>query len=211
MGDSGQIIYLLRHGETNYNQEKRIQGQTNEDSMLTEDAKKDVAKLASSFNKRISKIFSSDLLRAKQTADIFNQFANISEMEFTSDLRERGLGKLEGKTIWDLNLQDYTGRDLYALNNTGLLQSSETLESVEVRLRNLIERAFNSNYSTIIIIGHEWINSYLINILSQEDLIFHEQGNLRIHHIYTQENRVERVLLNLHGFEGNYQNELKLK
>lgn len=66
------MIYLVRHGQTVRNIEHRIQGQT--DVSLNAAGRAQAVELSeklSSFN--IQKIISSDLSRAKETAEIINR------------------------------------------------------------------------------------------------------------------------------------------
>lgn len=65
-------VYLVRHGETKWNAERRIQGQS--DSPLTEKGEQQamqVGERARSFG--ITHIISSDLGRTKRTAEIIAQ------------------------------------------------------------------------------------------------------------------------------------------
>ena len=71
-------IYLVRHGETDNNVNDIIQGQMKGISLNT--TGKDQAKLAALKLKKIKfdAIYSSDLLRAKQTAQIINLEHNLA-------------------------------------------------------------------------------------------------------------------------------------
>ena len=89
-------LILIRHGETVWNLKNRWQGQ--KDSRLTdlgrEQAHKVAARLAAT---KVSAIYSSDLGRAKEVADIVAAPHNLPVIE-REDLRERSYGVLEGKT-----------------------------------------------------------------------------------------------------------------
>ena len=88
-------IYLVRHGETDWNVKKIIQG--HKQSILNKNGKDQAKKLAKHFqNIHIDAIFSSDLLRAKQTAEIV---ALEKKLAVTTShlLRERSYGQHEGK------------------------------------------------------------------------------------------------------------------
>lgn len=90
-------FYVIRHGQTEWNLKKIIQG--HRDSPLTEmginSAKQHAKKL---INIQFDAIFSSDSLRAKQTADIVALKRNIA-VKTTQHLRERSYGKYEGKSL----------------------------------------------------------------------------------------------------------------
>ena len=88
------MIYLVRHGQTDWNTIRRIQGQT--DVPLNDIGRHEAflsgEKLASI---KIDKIISSDLLRAKETAEIINRFLSRS-ITFDTRLREINFGDLQG-------------------------------------------------------------------------------------------------------------------
>ncbi len=92
-------IYIVRHGETEWNTEGRLQGQ--KDSLLTVKGEKQAAQTAEKLKGvKFDAIFSSDLLRAKRTAEIIKLERQL-EVNTTKALRERALGHHEGKLIKD--------------------------------------------------------------------------------------------------------------
>ncbi len=95
-------IYLVRHGQTEWNVKKLIHGHA--DSPLTALGKGQAAELASELkNIRFSVIFSSDLLRAKRTAEIIALEHKLA-VETKKALRERNYGQLEGKPVEEIKL-----------------------------------------------------------------------------------------------------------
>jgi len=96
-------FYIVRHGETDWNVQKRIQGQT--DIPLNKNGQDQAKQIAKSFSKlNFDLAFSSDLLRAKATADIIAAEHKLV-VEMTHVLRERKFGDLEGKP--HVELHDY--------------------------------------------------------------------------------------------------------
>ena len=96
-------FYLMRHGQTKWNQEHRIQGQ--QDSPLTELAiKQTQARSQELQDINFAAAFSSDLSRAKKTADIvaLNHEITVTSSEL---LRERAFGIFEGKKVNDLSAE----------------------------------------------------------------------------------------------------------
>lgn len=97
-------IYIVRHGETDWNREGIYQGQT--DTSLNEKGRDDAKKLAVALNKiRFSCIYSSDLKRARETAEIINEYLNLS-IFYTRDLREMDFGRWTGVSVFDMERID---------------------------------------------------------------------------------------------------------
>lgn len=90
---------LIRHGVTDWNLEGRMQGQT--DIPLNEEGIRQAMKLA----RRLADdgmgwdaIYSSDLMRASETARFIAEALNLGEVRRDNRLRERGFGLAEGLT-----------------------------------------------------------------------------------------------------------------
>jgi len=93
-------FYLFRHGQTDWNKERRIQGHSN--IPLNEEGRGQALKLRdviSSLNLDI--IYSSDLDRAFETAFIASQGLDI-EIVKEKRLREASFGKAEGMLLADI-------------------------------------------------------------------------------------------------------------
>ena len=89
-------ICFIRHGETDWNVEKRIQGHT--DISLNEVGRAQA--LAMAFNaahQRFHAIYSSDLLRAQETAQVLAQREDHT-VKLLPQLRERHYGIFQGIT-----------------------------------------------------------------------------------------------------------------
>ncbi len=94
-------FYIVRHGETDWNALKLVQGHT--DILLNKKGENQAKSLGQKLNKiRFDAIFSSDLLRAKRTAEIIAIEREI-KVKATEKLRERYFGRLEGKSWKDEN------------------------------------------------------------------------------------------------------------
>jgi len=88
-------FYIVRHGETQWNVEGRIQGQG--DSPLTEEGLLQIKETARELKKiKFDAAFSSDLLRAKRTAEIIALEHKLA-VATNKLLRERNYGYLDGK------------------------------------------------------------------------------------------------------------------
>lgn len=89
-------FYLIRHGETEWNRKGLIQGHTN--NPLNKTGEEQAKKLAKKLKKiNFVSIYSSDLLRAKKTAEIIAQSIKLPII-INPFLRERDFGPFEGKS-----------------------------------------------------------------------------------------------------------------
>ena len=125
-------FYIVRHGETDWNAKRIIQGQL--DIPLNEKGELQAKELAKELkNVKFDLAFSSDLLRAKYTAELIMLEHNVT-VQTTEILRERMFGKLEGKSTDKL-------RELFADLSTEL--------SHEERLRHKYDEEIESDEQMI--------------------------------------------------------------
>jgi probable phosphoglycerate mutase len=90
-------LYVFRHGQTDWNKEKRFQGHT--DIHLNPEGVQQAQMLTKKIVQlRAELILSSDLTRAAETANIANQESQLSILKF-SELREIRIGEPEGMTL----------------------------------------------------------------------------------------------------------------
>lgn len=95
-------IYLVRHGETDNNKNDIIQG-SQVDMVLNKKGEKQ-SQQAAKLLKTVpfNAAFSSDLVRAKQTAEIISLQHHLA-VTTTKAIRERGFGDYEGRSIKQYN------------------------------------------------------------------------------------------------------------
>lgn len=87
-------ILLIRHGETDWNAERRLQGHL--DIELNSEGVRQAAMLGEALRgERLDAIFSSDLRRARQTAQAVAATRDMP-VQIETDLRERCYGAFEG-------------------------------------------------------------------------------------------------------------------
>jgi len=97
-------VYLVRHGETQWNAERRIQGQS--DSALTENGERQawqVAERARALG--ITHIISSDLGRTRRTAEIIAEACGC-DIILDERLRELNMGVLERRKMASLTEEE---------------------------------------------------------------------------------------------------------
>jgi probable phosphoglycerate mutase len=89
-------LWLVRHGQTDWNVAGRVQGHT--PTELNAEGRRQAATLASQLaRQRFAAVWSSDLPRAAQTADILARSSGLV-VQTTEALRERSFGQYEGAT-----------------------------------------------------------------------------------------------------------------
>ena len=106
---AARIIYLSRHGETDWNAEGRWQGHT--DKPLNDNGRGQARALAESLRRTgLAGVVSSDLLRARETAEIVAAALGLTIDYFDPDLRERTIGVFEGLHPRRLRADPHPGR-----------------------------------------------------------------------------------------------------
>jgi len=100
-------IYIIRHGQTDWNLLNKVQGQ--KDIELNKTGMMQAEQIIKEFNNyNFDLIICSPLKRAKQTAEIINRDKNI-QIIYDDALMERGLGNFEGTQ------SDYDSDEIYNL------------------------------------------------------------------------------------------------
>jgi probable phosphoglycerate mutase len=96
-------ILAVRHGETAWNHDTRIQGHTDID--LNDTGRWQAARLATALaDERLTAVYASDLQRAFNTGAAIARVQGLS-VQAHSGLRERHFGALEGKTWAEIETQ----------------------------------------------------------------------------------------------------------
>jgi len=140
---TGARMWLVRHGQTDWNAQGRVQGHT--PTELNEAGRgqaRALAQLLAVGGNKFAAIWSSDLPRAHQTAEIIAEKLGM-EVQSTTNLRERSFGTYEGASSEEIR----AARTVLGLEQTGDLadwtgmpgiESNEVLwERVSVFLREL--------------------------------------------------------------------------
>ncbi len=176
-------VIVVRHGQTDWNREGRIQGGT--DNPLNATGREQASNLARLLSDtRIDAIYTSSHQRARQTAAVLEGRAPIAAMD---ELRERFFGKFEGANDKDAAIvADWNKRRFTWDDN---MEGGETLASqsqrAEAALRQIRER--HKDGGTVVIVGHGGINpllvSHLLGLAPQEGARAINQGNDEIYRI----------------------------
>jgi len=101
------VLLLVRHGETDWNAEGRLQGHT--DTPLNDYGRRQAAALAEQLaGDGIAAIYASDLSRARATAEIVGGRIGLP-VSVVPDLREKNWGSWEGLTPTERDAVEYVG------------------------------------------------------------------------------------------------------
>jgi len=105
------VLYVTRHGQTDANRAKRVQGQG--DTPLNAEGLRQAEELADWFardpaERPVDRIVSSDLPRARQTARVLSRRLGIPTTDHP-ELRARRMGDYEGRTHAELDAADPHG------------------------------------------------------------------------------------------------------
>ena len=105
-------LLLVRHGETDWNAEGRLQGQT--DRPLSEFGRRQARQLAEALvGEDLQAIYSSDLARARETAEIVGERLGLP-VALDPDLREKDWGTWEGLTAVERDRVEFVGESTEA-------------------------------------------------------------------------------------------------
>ena len=142
-------VYLVRHGECDSNLRKiyNYKGEilNNEGIKQAEFLRKKIASM------QFDIIYSSPLLRAKQTAEILNDHA--IKIIYDERLREREPGDLEGKSIEDTNREEYW--NYYTTIKYG---TEERIPDLFSRVANFLDELKKKDYERVLIIAHSGVS-----------------------------------------------------
>lgn len=138
------MIYIVRHGQTEWNVSKRLQG--HKPITLNEKGREEAKTLAEKIKDLdFDRIISSDLLRAKETAEIINEKVN-KEIVLDARLRSVDYGNLEGRFIPDITQEEWK---IY--NSTPEKFGAESVESVYTRIKSLFDELVETDDSVLIV------------------------------------------------------------
>lgn len=154
MDNNKTVIYLVRHGQTEWNVEHRLQG--HQDSPLTELGIKQAEWLGESIqNEQIDMIYSSSSLRARRTAEIIRGIRDIDIID-SHELKEIHLGIWEGKAMAEVKELDPEQFDHFWNDPDKFkVQGSETFQEVSDRAINKLRQIISENQGkSVLIVTH---------------------------------------------------------
>lgn len=150
-------IFLLRHGETDWNLQRRCQGITDVD--LNDRGRRQARQIAEYLStEKINGIYSSALKRALQTAEILRRSHGLA-VTVDSDFRELNHGAFEGLTFSDIRDSYPDFLRLWRSEPAQLIiPGGERLVDVEERAWKGVGRIvqFHSSDDTVVVVSHNF-------------------------------------------------------
>ena len=149
-------IILITHAQSEHHITKMIGG--NSDWPLTELGKVHAHNIGKRIGNLIESkktiIYSSDLIRAKQTAEIVNEYLKL-DIVFKKELQEINVGIAKDKSKeWCRENKIEIPRGNTPLVKYRQYPNAETFEEVYNRTFLVIEEMLKMNYDNIIVVGH---------------------------------------------------------
>ena len=153
-------IYLVRHGETEWNRVRRFQGRSN--LPLNKEGIKQVKALALALkNKPLTAIYTSPLIRALETARLIKVFHPSIPIFEEKGLIEIDLGEFDGMKAQDWAEQYPDFRKAWNENPASVkMPGGESLKEVQVRAKHTLERIIRiyPPDTTLLISSHNFVN-----------------------------------------------------
>jgi len=166
------ILHLIRHGQTAWNAEKRLQGHV--DIPLNEVGLDEARNVALEFKGRsLGGIYSSPLQRAHGTAEAINQFHD-HHIKFHDALKESTYGSLDGIGIDEYHLRCQKKMDSFHQMSPQerlhfkLVEDAESYFEVYQRVRPVLDQIAQSHLGEeVIVVSHGGLMRAVIAMLAK--------------------------------------------
>jgi broad specificity phosphatase PhoE len=128
-------LLLVRHGETDWNRDGRWQGGS--DTRLNDLGRAQARALAEQLDGSIDVVYSSDLARARETAEIVAAKLGL-EIRIDPRLRERGFGSWEGLTTGEIEERFADSHQRWIAGEGAGADDAETFEDFSTRVNDFL-------------------------------------------------------------------------
>jgi broad specificity phosphatase PhoE len=136
-------IVLVRHGETDWNRIRRVQGHT--DVPLNDEGRRQARELAAELDGEVvDAVYSSDLSRARETAEILSTARSVPVVSLP-ELREKHFGTWEGLTDTEV-LEQFPDAP------AGGWGDGESSEQLADRIVQVIERIVEAHPGELVLV-----------------------------------------------------------
>ena len=163
---------LVRHGETDWNAQRRLQGHTDIDLNARGLAQAEqMARAIKRINLAFDVLYTSDLQRAAKTAKAIEQLFSTSAIT-NAGLRERHLGALQGLTTDEApQLEPDLWKSHLSRNVTEELRGGESIQQFADRISTALEK-IREQYlgKTVLLVSHGGALDMMYRIASNQPL-----------------------------------------
>jgi broad specificity phosphatase PhoE len=128
-------LLLVRHGETDWNRDGRWQGGS--DTRLNDLGRAQARALAEQLDGSVDVVYSSDLARARETAEIVAAKLGL-EIRIDPRLRERGFGSWEGLTTGEIEERFADSHQRWIAGEGAGADDAETFEDFSTRVNDFL-------------------------------------------------------------------------
>lgn len=174
-------LILLRHGQTEFNRARRMQGHI--DTELSDLGWQQAAAAADYLERyHIEQIIASDLQRAFATATVVGQRLGI-EVRADERLRETHLGDWQGKTHAEIDESHPGARARWRYDATWAPPNAETRQEVAVRAHEVVDELIEQPHedATVLLVSHggtiSALTASLLGFAQSRHPIFASLGN----------------------------------
>jgi broad specificity phosphatase PhoE len=145
-------LLLVRHGETDWNRDQRFQGHA--DPPLNDTGRAQARAVAGELTaERIDAIYTSDLARARETAELIAELAGVPFV-LEPQLREVDVGEWQGLTRPEIEARFPEGMRNWHESGHGW-ESGETYEQLAERVLEALERiVLRHPGERVVVVGH---------------------------------------------------------
>ena len=177
------ILYLMRHGQTDWNAEEKVQGWN--DTPLNETGAEQARAAAGKLSgEKIETIYASDFKRARKSADIISGILDLP-VHYTKRLREMNFGKAEGLKKNDLEavfpyiyqaFNDIKNPERYDIGYPG----GETTGAVQQRFMKFINKLFGEGRERVLLVTHGMLIRIFAEICLKKTIRLENGSVLRV-------------------------------
>ena len=185
------MIYLLRHGMDN---EEYVGGYSNIE--LTDKGIKQIENISLEIQKlNIKKIYTSDILRAVQTAQIVNSYLN-KEVIIDSNLRELNKGKLNGKLKSKLTKSEID--NLSTMDIRKVIGGGESMLDLYKRVRKLLLSGYFSDKDESLLVTHRGFINMLYFFMNDLEVMVEKEKfgvvHASLHELDIAKKKIRRII-----------------
>ena len=144
-------IFLVRHGETDWNREGRWQGHS--DTHLNEIGREQAHRVAAELD-GVDVVYASDLARARETAEIIGAELGLP-VRFDARLRERSFGAWEGLTAAEIEAGFREEHLRWVAGEGAGADDAEPFDAFGARVRSFLADVLDAHpEGTVLVVAH---------------------------------------------------------